>query len=176
MLDGGTYIRKNVTPLLYFDRPESGFPFCWDKWQIYQCESIDLSENVITFLGHTVENYEVKRIIVNISRLNLLENVCEAQCDQIGQIFKVLHGKFSYIISLNICWNFNLFWQRHYLNDKTVAATYLATFEKLGLLYIPTSDHTGLRRHPCYVISQLKNYFCLSILINQIWLDFKILI
>ena len=74
---------------------------------------------------------------------------CEngSQCDQIGRFLKVFGNKISSKRSPNDWQIFGLFWKTSY--EKMHWLLFAHLLEKIGLLFTPTSGHTG-RRRSCY--------------------------
>ena len=81
-----------------------------------------------TFNGHKKGHCEVSK------------EVTHSLCDQIGQFLEFLGNRFNYKSKPNVLWLFEQLWKP--LNQ-TGDATIGQLLEKIGLLFIPTSGHTG---------------------------------
>ena len=68
------------------------------------------------------------------------------QCDQIGLFLKVLAAKSFHKINPNIGQLFGLFKNNTFLS-KTHVSTIWVSFGKIGLIFIPTSGLTVLRKY-----------------------------
>ena len=71
-----------------------------------------------------------------------LSFVSPLQCDQIGQFLKLSATKFL-AKEAQMIGNFLGYFDKSHSNVKTALTTFWATFGKIGLLFTPTSGHTG---------------------------------
>ena len=91
-----------------------------------------------------------------------------AQCGDIGRFFEVLGKKFTTKRCPSILGPFGLFWKIPIGKEKTIVSTCWATFDKLGLIFIPTSVHTDLGTNLFLIAYQLM-FFAVR-LWGNLWL------
>ena len=67
----------------------------------------------------------------------------QEQCDQIGLLLKTLGNRFSFKNSPNTWELFGLFYNFHLMSQKLLSPILGQFLDKIGLLFISTSGHTG---------------------------------
>ena len=71
-----------------------------------------------------------------------MSTISQKQCDQIGLISKWFGNKFSHKCNTNFWWLLGLIWKMT-CKVKTALGTFRQCVEKIGLLFVQTSLHTG---------------------------------
>ena len=84
-----------------------------------------------------------KLFVITAFRVNTKITIISAiQCEQIGRFLKVLDNIFLTKVA-QILSNFLRCREKHYFLSKTIVALFGSLFGKIGLLFTPTSGHTG---------------------------------